>query len=128
MVILLPAQENGRPYSGQPAGMPFGSFVDTFEAETGIRVFYKEEWTEDLTVTGVWEDALPIQVIGRIISPRGMFCFEDQAGNIIITKAYRLRPDFSDDSTYQSIIATVSYTHLRAHETDSYLVCRLLLE
>src|SRR5664279_4981921 len=22
--------------------------------------------------------------------------------------------------------ATVSYTHLRAHETDSYLVCRLL--
>src|SRR5664279_4382811 len=25
-------------------------------------------------------------------------------------------------------IVTVSYTHLRAHETDSYLVCRLLLE
>src|SRR5665647_3747184 len=26
------------------------------------------------------------------------------------------------------IILPVSYTHLRAHETDSYLVCRLLLE
>ena len=25
-------------------------------------------------------------------------------------------------------VASVSYTHLRAHETDSYLVCRLLLE
>ena len=25
-------------------------------------------------------------------------------------------------------MAFVSYTHLRAHETDSYLVCRLLLE
>src|SRR5665647_3834961 len=25
-------------------------------------------------------------------------------------------------------IRPVSYTHLRAHETDSYLVCRLLLE
>src|SRR5665647_1887635 len=25
-------------------------------------------------------------------------------------------------------MTTVSYTHLRAHETDSYLVCRLLLE
>src|SRR5680860_1599841 len=25
-------------------------------------------------------------------------------------------------------IMSVSYTHLRAHETDSYLVCRLLLE
>src|SRR5664279_214414 len=27
-----------------------------------------------------------------------------------------------------SWVAAVSYTHLRAHETDSYLVCRLLLE
>ena len=27
-----------------------------------------------------------------------------------------------------AIIKAVSYTHLRAHETDSYLVCRLLLE
>ena len=26
------------------------------------------------------------------------------------------------------IFMAVSYTHLRAHETDSYLVCRLLLE
>src|SRR5665647_928978 len=26
------------------------------------------------------------------------------------------------------IAIAVSYTHLRAHETDSYLVCRLLLE
>src|SRR5680860_1654677 len=25
-------------------------------------------------------------------------------------------------------LEAVSYTHLRAHETDSYLVCRLLLE
>ena len=25
-------------------------------------------------------------------------------------------------------LGPVSYTHLRAHETDSYLVCRLLLE
>src|SRR5665647_2469809 len=26
------------------------------------------------------------------------------------------------------MVEPVSYTHLRAHETDSYLVCRLLLE
>src|SRR5680860_538369 len=32
-------------------------------------------------------------------------------------------------TTLAMIIAVaVSYTHLRAHETDSYLVCRLLLE
>ena len=30
--------------------------------------------------------------------------------------------------TKEEPLMAVSYTHLRAHETDSYLVCRLLLE
>ena len=34
----------------------------------------------------------------------------------------------SVDTPLQTGIKAVSYTHLRAHETDSYLVCRLLLE
>eukprot|EP00658_Telonema_sp_P-2_P020153 TRINITY_DN1794_c0_g1_i9.p2 TRINITY_DN1794_c0_g1~~TRINITY_DN1794_c0_g1_i9.p2 ORF type:complete len:157 (-),score=68.84 TRINITY_DN1794_c0_g1_i9:81-551(-) len=29
---------------------------------------------------------------------------------------------------FQSTVCTVSYTHLRAHETPEHLVCRLLLE
>src|SRR5680860_422449 len=37
---------------------------------------------------------------------------------------YRLE---SDELVIDSGVP-VSYTHLRAHETDSYLVCRLLLE
>src|SRR5680860_1609850 len=31
-------------------------------------------------------------------------------------------------SSWLNTYIPVSYTHLRAHETDSYLVCRLLLE
>ena len=34
----------------------------------------------------------------------------------------------SDRKKFASDLNPVSYTHLRAHETDSYLVCRLLLE
>ena len=33
-----------------------------------------------------------------------------------------------DGSQTQFSCKPVSYTHLRAHETDQYLVCRLLLE
>src|SRR5680860_909708 len=33
-----------------------------------------------------------------------------------------------EDLSYEKIPTPVSYTHLRAHETDSYLVCSLLLE
>ena len=36
--------------------------------------------------------------------------------------------DFEELCTLFPRIYPVSYTHLRAHETDSYLVCRLLLE
>ena len=35
---------------------------------------------------------------------------------------------YMDYFTLQFFFVPVSYTHLRAHETDSYLVCRLLLE
>src|SRR5664279_5422926 len=35
--------------------------------------------------------------------------------------------DFEELGERGGVVA-VSYTHLRAHETDSYLVCRLLLE
>ena len=33
-----------------------------------------------------------------------------------------------EENILPETVMTVSYTHLRAHETDSYLVCRLLLE
>src|SRR5680860_1733443 len=36
--------------------------------------------------------------------------------------------DVYREETQINGLPAVSYTHLRAHETDSYLVCRLLLE
>src|SRR5664279_4909829 len=40
-----------------------------------------------------------------------------------------IRPALTDDmAKLVACSLAVSYTHLRAHETDSYLVCRLLLE
>ena len=43
-------------------------------------------------------------------------------------RAYEHHRLFHDKMIKATIANTVSYTHLRAHETDSYLVCRLLLE
>ena len=36
--------------------------------------------------------------------------------------------DPTKDKLYIQDVTSVSYTHLRAHETLRYLVCRLLLE
>ena len=46
-------------------------------------------------------------------------------------KGYRMEKCVAVDQFCQTVhveTVAVSYTHLRAHETDSYLVCRLLLE
>ena len=44
---------------------------------------------------------------------------------LIVTPAICAEPKFPNDGNGSP---TVSYTHLRAHETGAYLVCRLLLE
>ena len=43
-------------------------------------------------------------------------------------RIHEVRKAALDDVKETRAQGAVSYTHLRAHETDSYLVCRLLLE
>ena len=46
-----------------------------------------------------------------------------------VVHGYQADLSYADDrSAWGNFYEAVSYTHLRAHETDSYLVCRLLLE
>src|SRR5665647_2208175 len=46
-------------------------------------------------------------------------------GNLVITNAHVLQQPAKEDVEAALVIhvKAVSYTHLRAHETDSYLVC-----
>src|SRR5665647_3878901 len=48
----------------------------------------------------------------------------------VLERARRHAAELGAPVSFQvgDVYAPVSYTHLRAHETDSYLVCRLLLE
>ena len=43
-------------------------------------------------------------------------------------KAFKAASGVGPKLAQRIVLESVSYTHLRAHETDSYLVCRLLLE
>src|SRR5665647_996065 len=61
----------------------------------------------------------------------------DDIENLKLDVSILVIDDSSPDGTAELVkqkqseypqVMPVSYTHLRAHETDSYLVCRLLLE
>ena len=51
-------------------------------------------------------------------------CIRDRKYSKLLARAKELGGIKTEGSPFTA----VSYTHLRAHETDSYLVCRLLLE
>ena len=51
--------------------------------------------------------------------------FETGTSNLLFIKNGKI---YSPINKFYKGITSVSYTHLRAQETDSYLVCRLLLE
>src|SRR5678815_717841 len=82
-----------------------------------------------------WEDALPIaqegvQMIeeGKIAQGKGV-----PVDNVQILAPIPLPTSCRDGYAFRQHVAaarrnTVSYTHLRAHETPEHLVCRLLLE
>ena len=71
-----------------------------------------------------------IKVEGIPVLEREIECLKNQGfDDIILTVSHlgNIIMDYFGDGSGNSPV-TVSYTHLRAHETDSYLVCRLLLE
>jgi hypothetical protein len=101
---LADGQGQGRLFTGRAYNMPFATFADTLEAGTGTRLFFRPEWTTDLRVTGSWENATPLSVVTLIISPRGLYCFEDPTGNIVITRGYAVRTDFSGGEGEKTVL------------------------
>ena len=73
-------------------------------------------------------------LLNRNSHPRLVAPGPDEAELETILRAALRAPDHGRLRPWRFVVIAgdrreaVSYTHLRAHETDSYLVCRLLLE
>src|SRR5664279_2758056 len=85
------------------------------------------------SIYGVWRGVLEYfdaHIIGLTATPgKQTFGFFQQNLVSEYTYAQSVADNVNVDfDVYRISTETVSYTHLRAHETDSYLVCRLLLE
>jgi len=92
--VMLHSQTGARTFTGRCTDQPFETFAAAVERATGIRIFFIPAWTEDIRVSGQWEDALPLDVIQSVTAPFGLFCAEDGEGNLIITRHYTIRQSF----------------------------------
>src|SRR5680860_1038899 len=104
-------------------------YVKSFEDQKeGARLFLKE--VVDANRFGVAE-VQGDKIIGIEEKPKepksnlavtGLYMYDSQVFDIIKT----LNPSNRGELEITDVNNPVSYTHLRAHETDSYIVCRLL--
>ena len=102
-----------RPEKGVRSSVAVGP--DGGEFQTG-------ELTRPIQLASDWHDILK----GFGLDPDEFFVVDD---TVRMSKWQQSKRTESGDRDVVWLYSyPVSYTHLRAHETDSYLVCRLLLE
>lgn len=102
---LTRAQVKTGTFSGRYSAVPFDTLALSVERRAGIRVFYNPAWTGDIRVSGNWENASPLGVIDRVVSPNGLFCIEDEEGNIIITRNFTVRRSFMREEGDTAVMA-----------------------
>ena len=84
--------------------------------------------------SGMFRDVPECSGMFRHVPECSMFRILSTASKLLLENTTRARKvnktkeHSASIDGYKHNIVSVSYTHLRAHETDSYLVCRLLLE
>ena len=89
---------------------------------------YGEEITEKMAADFQKEKPITIRCCMNRVTPEVLKEKLEAEGAKVEAHPYLPYAFYLSDYDYLEGLETVSYTHLRAHETDSYLVCRLLLE
>src|SRR5664279_6157096 len=69
-----------------------------------------------------------VDINGKTVLQRAVEKCSSAGFNDIIINVHHFADQVEEEVEKLNRAGSVSYTHLRAHETDSYLVCRLLLE
>src|SRR5664279_2003926 len=101
---------------------------------TSDQIIYQEIALFKVTTNGLMSGNVIDHIVrkhnGRILEVSPEYMVIEKTGNKteIAELLNQLEPFGLLQFAKSGRVATVSYTHLRAHETDSYLVCRLLLE
>ena len=119
---------NFRPMNGPKSWNRFPNW--TIPSKTGKTLpTIRKNWRPQQNSTGkkrilnCWKKSYPIAMIWK----KAWIPWKSWASSVVIMMTEMQSLPFTQGREERSP-QTVSYTHLRAHETGAYLVCRLLLE
>ena len=93
-----------------------------YDADGNSSDLFKKNWPADLHLIG--KDIIRFHTI---YWPIFLMALDLPLPKQVFGHPWLLQGDGKMSKSKGNVLS-VSYTHLRAHETDSYLVCRLLLE
>ena len=91
--IILQGQESNYRINWDYDGQSFAAFVKTAESQYNLRFFYKSEWVSGITLRKYDNVTTVPQLLDIIFQNSKIFHFIDKAGNIILTRDYKIKTD-----------------------------------
>ena len=98
----------GRSLSGQAGRVDFETFARELREKHNIYLYYKPEWVKDIRVNTSLDSLNIENILKEVLDPAGIGFIKRGQNQFFITGTAIINRDS---------LATVSYTHLRAHET-----------
>ena len=89
--IILQGQESNYRIDWDYDGQSFAAFVKTAESQYNLRFFYKSEWVSGITLRKYDNVTTVPQLLDIIFQNSKIFHFIDKAGNIILTRDYKIK-------------------------------------
>ena len=88
--LTINAQEQGR-ISWTSSDMTFEEFVSDAEKLYGVKFFYKDEWTKDISPSIAAGNYTLSELLNKVLSGTSLFYYIDSKNNVILTINFAIR-------------------------------------
>jgi hypothetical protein len=121
MSLAIWAQENDPRVSLSLEGAPFDAWVMEMEQQAGVKLYFKSEWVEELTVNLMADSMEMEQALEQVLLPAGFHYYYDPPDRIILLPYRELKTDLSHLTDPGGGSGTFQEKDTLRREVDEYL-------
>jgi hypothetical protein len=110
IMLVINGQESSYKIEWNYEGQSFKEFVNSVENHYKVRFYYKPEWVNDVRLRKYNDGILLMELLDKIFLGTKIYYFNDKAGNIFITKDYRVKTTEAVIRSDEKFIPKTDYT------------------